>query len=344
VSNSPDGVPLLEVRNLITCFETTAGPLRAVDGISFAIQPGQRMAIVGESGSGKSATALSLLRLIDPPGTVAADAISFRGRDLLTLSAAEMRQVRGRDIALVLQDPFASLNPVFSVGEQIAETMHYHEQISRGAARERSIDLLGQVGIPHPRARIDEYPHRFSGGMRQRVAIAIALACNPALLIADEPTTALDVTVQAQVLEVLVRLSQERGMAVLLITHNLGVVAGFAERLAVMYAGRIVESGDVEALYYRSCNPYTRALLAAQPRADQDRGARLVAIPGAPPNPLHRPSGCAFHPRCPHRQGRARCVEDDPVLRQAEVVGHLSACHFLEEVMAMPLATSMEAR
>jgi oligopeptide/dipeptide ABC transporter ATP-binding protein len=249
-----------------------------------------------------------------------------------------MRRVRGRDIAIVLQDPFASLNPVFSVGEQIAETIRYHERVSRSAARARAVDLLGQVGIPNPAARVGDYPHRFSGGMRQRVAIAIALACNPALLIADEPTTALDVTVQAQVLELLARLSEERNMAILLITHNLGVVAGFADVVAVMYAGRIVESGDAEAIFYRSCNPYTRALLAAQPRFDAPRGARLEAIPGAPPNPLDRPSGCAFHPRCPHRRGRERCAQDDPALRPAGGPEHLSACHFLEELLATPVA------
>ncbi len=337
MSDSPDR-PLLEVRDLVTRFHTAAGPLRAVDGISFAVFPGQRLALVGESGSGKSVTALSILRLIDPPGDVSAAAISFGGRDLLDLSPAEMRRVRGRDIAIVLQDPFSSLNPVFSVGEQIAETIRYHEGASRGAARARAVDLLGQVGIPNPAARVDDYPHRFSGGMRQRVAIAIALACNPALLIADEPTTALDVTVQAQVLELLARLSEERGMAVLLITHNLGVVAGFADDVAVMYAGRIVESGHVEDIFYRPGNPYTRALLAAQPRFDVESGERLAAIPGAPPNPLDRPPGCAFHPRCPQRRGRERCARDDPALRPAQGPGHLSACHFLEELVEMPAA------
>lgn len=335
MSDSPDR-PLLEVRDLVTRFHTAAGPLRAVDGISFAVSPGQRLALVGESGSGKSVTALSILRLIDPPGDVSAAAISFAGRDLLALSPAEMRRVRGRDIAIVLQDPFSSLNPVFSVGEQIAETIRYHEGAARGAARARAVDLLGQVGIPNPAARVDDYPHRFSGGMRQRVAIAIALACNPALLIADEPTTALDVTVQAQVLELLGRLSQERGMAVLLITHNLGVVAGFADDVAVMYAGRIVECGHVEEIFYRPGNPYTRALLAAQPRFDEEGGERLAAIPGAPPNPLDRPPGCAFHPRCPQRRGRERCARDDPTLRPALGPGHLSACHFLEELVEIP--------
>jgi oligopeptide/dipeptide ABC transporter ATP-binding protein len=328
---------LLEVRDLRVRFETELGCVSAVDGLDLDIAQRQRFALVGESGSGKSATALAILGLIDPPGLMAAEQISFEGKDLTSLSDEQLRQIRGSRIGLVMQDPLGSLSPVFSIGEQIAETVRYHESARRAAAMSRAIELLAHVGIPDPRARARDYPHQLSGGMRQRVAIAIALVCDPTLLIADEPTTALDVTIQAQVLELLVRLSEERGMAVLLISHDLGVVAGFAERIAVMYAGHVVEQGAVDDVYYRPTHPYTLALLASQPGLGARRG-RLVSIPGNPPDPSNRPSGCSFHPRCQHQRGRERCRVAEPSLRSIVPPDHLTACHFAEELCAQARA------
>jgi oligopeptide/dipeptide ABC transporter ATP-binding protein len=322
---------LLEVRDLVTRFETESGTLVAVDGVSFDVRERQRFAIVGESGSGKSVTALSILGLVDPPGVVSAERITFEGTNLLSLSGEQLRRIRGKKIGLVMQDPLASLSPVFSIGEQIAETVRYHERVGRRAAMARAIELLAGVGIPDPQARAREYPHQLSGGMRQRVAIAIALVCEPTLLLADEPTTALDVTIQAQVLELLAHLSEERGMAILIISHDLGVVASFADEIAVMYAGRIVERGIVDDVYYRSGHPYTLALLASQPGLSGGRRGALVSIPGAPPSPLRRPSGCSFHPRCRHQHGRDRCLTEEPLLRALDS-SHVSACHFAEEL------------
>ena len=324
--------PLLEVRSLTTTFGGEAGAVTAVDDVSFDVAAGQRFALVGESGSGKTATALSLLRLIDPPGSVSAERMALDGRDLLSLPLRELRQVRGREIALVLQDPLSSLSPTFTVGEQIAETVRLHGLAGRRAARARAVELLGSVGVPDPARRLSWYPHQLSGGLRQRVAIAIALACEPKLLIADEPTTALDVTVQAQVMELLMELSVERHMAVLLITHDLGVVAEFADAVAVMYSGRIVERGTTEELFRTPRHPYTRALLDAQPSASEAHGGTLRAIPGAPPTLRRRPSGCAFHPRCALRADRALCAEQDPALRHLTSDDHPSACHFAEEL------------
>ncbi|MCY7301899.1 MAG: ABC transporter ATP-binding protein [Thermoleophilia bacterium] len=330
MSDSADH-PLLEVRNLVTRFSTQEGDLIAVDGISFDIERGQRFGIVGESGSGKSATLWSIIGLIDPPGSVVADRISFDGVDMLGMSREERRRIRGSRIGFVMQDPLAALSPVFTVGEQIAETIRCHESVSRSEAKRRAIEILDSVGIPDAAERVRTYPHELSGGMRQRVAIAIALACNPALVIADEPTTALDVTIQAQVLELLEELCKERGVAVLVVTHDLGVIGRFADHVAVMYAGRIVEQGPTEQLLRSPRHPYTEALLVSQPRLDSERRAELPAIPGAPPNLLRRTPGCAFQPRCHRSNGRERCCEDDPVLHAVEAE-HASACHFSDEL------------
>ncbi len=322
---------LLEVEGLRTHFFTDDGVVRAVDGVSFEIQPGETLAVVGESGSGKSVTSLSILRLVaEPPGRIVAGAIRFKGRNLLELSAREMRAIRGKEISMIFQEPMTSLNPVFSCGEQIIEALILHERLDRRAARERAIEMLQRVGIPSPRQRVDEYPHQMSGGMRQRVMIAMALACRPSLLIADEPTTALDVTIQAQILELLKRLQQELGMAVLLITHDLGVVAETADRVAVMYAGQVVEYADVQSVFRRTRHPYTSGLLASLPRlgGKQDR---LRVIPGNVPNPARFPAGCRFHPRCPCVIDR--CRGEHPPVERVES-RHLSRCWRAAEIRA----------
>jgi len=321
--------PLLEVRELQTHFFTDDGVIRAVDGVSFAIEPGETLAVVGESGSGKSVTSLSILRLIaSPPGRIVGGAIRFRGRDLLTLSDAEMRSIRGREISMIFQEPMTSLNPVYTCGEQILEVLMLHEKLDRPTARARTIDLLRLVGIPSPEQRVDEYPHQMSGGMRQRVMIAMALACRPALLIADEPTTALDVTIQAQILDLLKGLRQELGMAVLLITHDLGVVAETADRVAVMYAGQVVEYCDVRPAFRSTRHPYTAGLLASLPKLGAET-ERLRVIPGNVPNPARFPSGCRFHPRCPIAV--ERCRTEMPALRDVGG-GHLARCFRAEEI------------
>ncbi len=292
---------LLRVEHLETHFLTDGGTIRAVDDVSLDLRPGETLAVVGESGSGKSVTALSLLRLVpQPPGRIAGGQVWFRGRDLLRLTEPEMRAVRGREISMIFQEPMTSLNPVFTCGEQIAETLVLHERLSRRAAAERAVEMLAMVGIPAPAQRAGEYPHQLSGGMRQRVMVAIALACRPSILIADEPTTALDVTIQAQILELIDRLKAELGMAVILITHDLGIVAGHADRVAVMYAGQVVEYGDVASVFRAPAHPYTAGLQASLPRLgiQQDR---LRVIPGNVPNPLRFPAGCRFGPRCPVR-------------------------------------------
>jgi oligopeptide/dipeptide ABC transporter ATP-binding protein len=322
--------PLLRVRDLQTHFFGDAGVVRAVDGVSFDVHAGQTLAVVGESGSGKSVTALSILRLVpQPPGRIVGGSIVFRGRNLLEASEREMRGIRGKEISMIFQEPMTSLNPVFTCGEQIIETLVLHEHISRQAARLRAIEMLELVGIPLPAQRIDEYPHQMSGGMRQRVMIAMALACHPSVLIADEPTTALDVTIQAQILELLRRLQRDMGMAVILITHDLGVVAETADHVAVMYAGRVVEYCDVRSAFRKPLHPYTAGLQASLPRlgAVQDR---LRVIPGTVPNPAKFPIGCRFHPRCPVAQNR--CLED-PDLLEIEA-GHLSRCLRASEIAA----------
>ena len=305
--------PLLEVRDLRTHFFTRDGVAKAVDGVSFSVEAGEMLALVGESGCGKSVTAFSILRLIaDPPGRIVGGEIVFEGRDLLKLSDTEMRTVRGDHIGMIFQDPMTSLNPVFTIGEQIAEAVSMHRPVSRKAALARAVELLELVKIPDPHRRVQEYPHRLSGGMRQRAVIAMALACEPALLIADEPTTALDVTIQAQVLELISELKDRLGMGVIMITHDLGIVAQHARRVAVMYAGRIVEQADVGALFERPLHPYTQGLIASIPRPHEQGGERLTEIPGMVPSLAEMPTGCSFAPRCP--RAIERCCESAPAL------------------------------
>ena len=317
--------PLLEVRNLHTEFRTGAGLVRAVDGISYSVEQGETVAIVGESGSGKSVSALSILRLIaDPPGRITAGEILFDGRDLLSLSAAEMREVRGRDIGMVFQEPMTSLNPVLTIGRQITEVLEAHQGADKLAAEKRALELLDLVGIADAPRRLRQYPHQLSGGMRQRVMIAVALACNPKLIIADEPTTALDVTIQAQILELMKSLTLRLNVALIVITHNLGVVARYAHRVNVMYAGRIVESGRADAIYHDPRHPYTIALLRSVPRLDRPRQARLDPVEGQPPDLTRLDGGCAFRPRC--RFAVERCATARPSLEPAGEAGHISAC------------------
>ena len=303
--------PLLQVEDLSVRFATDAGDVPAVRGVSLNIDDGQTLALVGESGCGKSVTAFSIMRLIRHPGRIDSGRVLWRGRDLAAVPDDEMRNIRGAEIGMIFQEPMSSLNPVFRIGLQIGEVLMLHRGMSESEARAEAVNLLGMVGIPSPEQRIDQYPHELSGGMKQRVMIAIALACRPALLIADEPTTALDVTIQAQILELLRSLQAELGMAILLITHDLGVVAHFSERAAVMYAGRIVEERATRQLFRDPQHPYTRALLKALPTTHSEIG-RLAAIDGTVPPPLRLPPGCAFAPRC--REALARCAADDPIL------------------------------
>jgi len=310
---------LLEVKDLRTHFPTRAGLVRAVDGVSFHLDRGELLGLVGESGCGKSITALSIMRLISPPGKIVSGEIVFDGRNLLTLSYSQMREIRGDDIAMIFQDPMTSLNPVFTVGEQIAEALRLHRKLSRNAARDAAIEAMGEVAIPDPARRAYDYPHQLSGGMRQRVMIAMALACDPKLLIADEPTTALDVTIQAQILELLNELRKSRELAVLLITHDLGVVAEVADRVAVMYTGKIVEESPVEELFARPRHPYTEGLLRSVPKLtaeDVAKAERLETIEGVVPSPTNLPPGCHFAPRCPYRM--QRCVEEEIQLYDLE--------------------------
>jgi peptide/nickel transport system ATP-binding protein len=317
--------PLLEIRDLRTQFHTAEGVVRAVDGVSWTLHEGEVLGLVGESGCGKSVSAMSILRLNpEPPTVYAGGQVLFRGLDLLRCPAEQLRRVRGNQVAMVFQEPMTSLNPVFTVGQQVGEVLELHKGLSRRAAREAAIGLLRQVGIPAPEARVDAWPHQLSGGMQQRVMIAMALACGPALLIADEPTTALDVTIQAQILELLAGLRERTGMAMLLITHSLGVVAGTADRVAVMYAGRIVESAPTPALFATPRHPYTLGLLRSLPEMHRRGAPRLREIPGTVGSPLHWPSGCRFRERCPRAE--ARCEQEDPVLREL-APGHLAACH-----------------
>jgi len=300
---------LLEVKNLQTHFKTRAGLVRAVDGVSFYLDRGELLGLVGESGCGKSMTALSIMRLVASPGRTVGGEIIFDGRDLLKLSNAEMRAVRGNDIAMIFQDPMTSLNPVFTVGEQIAEALRLHRKLSRPQAREAAIAAMREVAIPDPGTRVNDYPHQLSGGMRQRVMIAMALACDPKLLIADEPTTALDVTIQAQILDLLDNLRKTRELAVLLITHDLGVVAEVADRVAVMYTGKIVEESPVDELFAKPKHPYTEGLLHSVPKLTKEgvaRAERLQTIEGVVPSPTNLPPGCHFEPRCPYRMPRCK--------------------------------------
>jgi oligopeptide/dipeptide ABC transporter ATP-binding protein len=319
----PASSPLLSVRDLRVEFDFESGTAAAVDGISFDLRQGEVLGIVGESGSGKSVTALAIMGLLPtPPGRVAAGQILFEGADLLGKSPAEMRRIRGGRIGMIFQEPMTSLNPVFTVGDQITETLLHHENLSRRAARARALEMLDKVGIPSPVQRLEEYPHQLSGGMRQRVMIAIALSCSPALLLADEPTTALDVTIQAQILDLLRALQDEFKMAVVLISHDLGVVAEFVDRVAVMYAGRLVETADVADAFERPRHPYTEGLLASIPSLETET-ARLTAIPGIVPNPFDLPAGCRFAPRCIH--ARPPCATIVPPLLTLGP-GHGVAC------------------
>jgi oligopeptide transport system ATP-binding protein len=305
--------PLLDVRNLITRFRTSEGVIHAVDGVSFTVEKGETVAIVGESGSGKSVSMLSIQGLLPPnSGKVEQGEVWFQGKDLLRLDRSEMRKINGAGIGMIFQDPMSSLNPVLSVGFQICEALRAHQGLDRRAARNRAVDLLSQVGIPRPESRLADYPHQFSGGMRQRVMIAIALSCNPLLLIADEPTTALDVTIQAQILRLMKQLRSALGMSIIWISHDLGVVARIADRVIVMYAGRIVEEAGVQAFYTAPRHPYSKGLLASLPRFDDDVSKPLKPIPGQPPNLASRRGGCAFAPRCSLAQDR--CRSDAPPL------------------------------
>lgn len=335
---------LLSVRDLRTSFRTEAGVVKAVDGVSFEIRRGEVLALVGESGSGKSVTAMSIVGLVPDPGCVESGAVLWKGRDLRRAPARELRAVRGAGIGVIFQDPMSALNPVHTVGRQIAEAVLIHRRGTRRQAMDRAIEVMALVGIPQPRQRAGNYPYEFSGGMRQRVMIAIALANEPELLIADEPTTALDVTIQAQVVSVLHEIRARTGAAILLITHDLGLVAGMADRVAVMYAGRVVERGRAVAVFGQPRHPYTVGLLASRPRVDGDRGERLRPIAGAPPSLGSLPDGCSFHPRCPFARRPDPCERDEPALVDATGlaeggggrpdVTHGAACHFASEVAA----------
>jgi oligopeptide/dipeptide ABC transporter ATP-binding protein len=315
---------LLEVDNLKTTFLTAAGVVRAVDGVSWDIEAGETVALVGESGCGKSVSALSVMRLVAPPaGRIESGAIRYQGRDLLALTEEEMRHVRGREIAMIFQEPMTSLNPVLTIGRQLTEGLEIHMRKTPAEARARAAELLAMVGIPDPERRLDQYPHHFSGGMRQRMMIAMALACGPSLILADEPTTALDVTIQAQILELMRGLSRQLGVAMLIITHNLGVVARYADRVNVMYAGRIIERASARELYANPRHPYTLGLLRSVPRLDEPLRERLVPIDGQPPDLTRLPAGCAFTPRCAFRVGR--CDKHAPVLNDVGP-GHAVAC------------------
>ncbi len=321
---------LLEIENLRTQFFTQQGTVQAVDGISYNVDEGETVAVVGESGCGKSVSALSILRLIpNPPGKIVGGSIRFMGKNLLEMSDQEIRSVRGRDIGMVFQEPMTSLNPVLTVGRQLTETVEHHLKTSREAARDRARELLRLVGIGDAERRLAQYPHHLSGGMRQRVMIAMALACEPKLIIADEPTTALDVTIQAQILELMRDLTERLGVALIVITHNLGVVARYANRVNVMYAGKVIESGSAIDIYHRPRHPYTLGLLRSVPRLDQPRGNRLIPIEGQPPDLTHLDGGCAFRPRCTF--ATERCADAFPPLEQVGE-GHFAACFNAEAV------------
>jgi peptide/nickel transport system ATP-binding protein len=317
--------PLLEVKDLKVSFRTEDGIVRAVDGVSFSVDEGEVLGIVGESGSGKSVSMMSVMRLITDPNVIYEGDIVYKGKSLMALSGQAMRGVRGKEISMIFQDPMTSLNPVYTVGWQIAEQLQEHFDLSEREARRRVVELLAQVGIPRPDERVDDFPHQFSGGMRQRVMIALALSCNPGLLIADEPTTALDVTIQAQILELVKRLRSDFGSAIVLITHDMGVVADVADRILVMYAGRIVEQGDKEQIFYDPQHPYTWGLLGSIARLDRPKPKRLTAIAGQPPSLINKPRGCSFRPRCPHSFDR--CRNEDPALTDKIGDHHLDACH-----------------
>lgn len=316
--------PLIEITDLKTRFHIPEGTVYAVNGISFYLNNGETLAVVGESGCGKSVSMLSIMGLIAiPPGEIASGSAIFLGKDLFKLSNTEMEDIRGKEIAMIFQDPMTSLNPVLTIGRQITESLRVHLGMSQEEANQRAVDLLDQVGIPGAAQRLGDYPHQFSGGMRQRVMIAMALACEPKLLIADEPTTALDVTIQAQIVELMIRLREQFGMSIIWITHDLGVVAGIADRVMVMYAGFLVEQGNVNEIYENALHPYTRALMEALPRVDKRRDRRLKSIPGAPPSLLVEPKGCPFAVRCDYVIDQ--CRVENPILRNIDGT-HQVAC------------------
>ena len=322
---------LLDVQGLTTAFMTGRGEITAIEDVSFSLKEGEILGIVGESGSGKSVTALTIMGLLPrPPASIAAGKVMFQGQDLTKLSAREMQRIRGPGIAMIFQEPMTSLNPVFSIGDQIMETIRAHENLPAAALRKRAIDMLDKVGIPSAARRLDDYPHQMSGGQRQRVMIAIALACNPKLLIADEPTTALDVTIQAQILDLLMDLRDEFRMAIMIITHNMGVIAETADRVLVMYAGRVIEEAPVARVFDHPVHPYTRGLLECVPSITEDR-ARLIAIPGTLPDPARRPPGCRYSVRC--RYAQPSCSEALPplILEEAD---HWAACLRAKELAA----------
>ncbi len=335
---------LLRVKDLRTYFYTEEGVVKAVDGVSYEVEEGETLALVGESGCGKSVSALSILRLIpNPPGKIVGGEIWFDGQDLLKLDEDEIRRIRGNRIAMVFQEPMTSLNPVLTIGRQLTEAIELHLKYDKEQARKRAIELLEMVGIPEAPTRLNDYPHQFSGGMRQRVMIAMALSCNPKLLLADEPTTALDVTIQAQILEIMARLSRELGTAVIIITHNLGIVARYADRVNVMYAGRIIETATARELYANPKHPYTVGLLKSVPRLDETRKEKLDPIEGQPPDLTNLPKGCAFYPRC--RWHVDKCLEEYPPLM---MVGerHLTACWEYQRVSrdSMPIVAKEGAQ
>lgn len=326
--------PLIEIKNLNTRFFTTDGVVKAVNDVSYSMESGEILGVVGESGCGKSVHALSIMQLIaDPPGKITGGEIWFEGRNLLTLSDRDMQKVRGRDIAMIFQDPMSSLNPVYTVGYQIVEALRLHNDMSKEAARKRAGELLTLVGIPGAEKRLDNYPHQFSGGMRQRAMIAMGLSCEPKLLIADEPTTALDVTIQAQIVDLVKKLQKELGMAIMWITHDLGVVAEMAQRINVMYAGSIIETGKVRHIYKKTKHPYTMGLLGSLPRLDEAPGTELTSIPGLPPDLLALPQGCGFAARCAYRT--EKCLAEKPPLVEINGRDHAVACWHWEEIAGM---------
>jgi oligopeptide/dipeptide ABC transporter ATP-binding protein len=325
--------PVLEIRDLTVEFDTEDGVVRAVTGVSYDLLQGEVLGVIGESGSGKSVSVMTMLGLIPrPPGRIVEGEAVFKGENLLTMSKKKLRDIRGGPMAMIFQDPMTSLNPVLRVGDQISEAIKVHNRgVSADAARQRTIELLRLVGVPNADQRFDQYPHEYSGGMRQRAMIAMAIANSPTILIADEPTTALDVTIQAQIIEVLKTAQQETHAATILITHDLGLIAELADRVVVMYAGRVVEMGDVYTIFNEPRHPYTLGLMNSLARLDSDQ-EWLEPIPGQPPSLISPPPGCAFHPRCQLSQGRARCRTEVPPLRQVGSGEHLSACHFAEEL------------
>ena len=324
---------LLEVTDLKVHFETDDGIVQAVDGVSYTVDRGQALGIVGESGSGKSVSSLTVMGLTRFAGNARiSGSIKFDGTDLLGASDEEMRTLRGNEVAMIFQDPLSSLHPFYKIGDQLVEAVQAHRDVSKAQALDRAVEMLGLVGIPEPRRRVDSYPHEFSGGMRQRVMIAMALINDPKLLIADEPTTALDVTIQAQILEALKKAQEESHAATILITHDLGLIAELADRVVVMYAGRVVELSDVFTIFNSPRHPYTIGLMNSLARVDIDKEA-LLPIPGQPPSMIAPPPGCAFHPRCLHSHGRAICREVIPPLREFGEGDHVSACHFAEELV-----------